>query len=93
MIEASPLSDSGMTWTDGQAESVAYIELTLGETVRSLIGANGVALVLREGDFCHYVAEDAIGPPWKGKKFPMAAELGLVRPIRFIRLKKFSDRL
>ena len=28
---------------------------------------------MREGDFCHYVDEDAIGALWKGQTFPMAA--------------------
>jgi signal transduction histidine kinase len=29
--------------------------------------------VLRDGDQCHYVDEDAIGPLWKGRRFPMSA--------------------
>ena len=37
---------------------------------RSLVGADGVTLVLREGDKCHYAEEDAIGPLWKGRRFP-----------------------
>jgi GAF domain-containing protein len=40
---------------------------------RGALGADGVTFVLRDGDFCHYVEEDAIGPLWKGKKFPMAS--------------------
>jgi two-component sensor histidine kinase len=38
-----------------------------------LAGADGVCFVLRDGDFCHYVEENAIGPLWKGCKFPMSA--------------------
>lgn len=38
---------------------------------RDLTGADGATLVLREGGMCHYVDEDAIGPLWKGKKFPL----------------------
>ena len=41
--------------------------------VRRLTGADGATLVLREGDSCHYVEEDAIGALWKGQRFPMAA--------------------
>ena len=42
-------------------------------TARQALGADGVTFVLRDGDFCHYIEEDAIGPLWKGKKFPIAA--------------------
>src|SRR5262245_49276973 len=42
-------------------------------SIRHLIGSDGVALILREGDLCFYAEEDAIGPLWKGQKFPMAA--------------------
>lgn len=46
---------------------------TLGSAARRLTGADGVTLVLREGDECHYVDEDAIAPLWKGRRFPMDA--------------------
>jgi two-component sensor histidine kinase len=29
--------------------------------------------VLRDGDCCYYLDEDAIGPLWKGRRFPMTA--------------------
>jgi hypothetical protein len=48
---------------------IEQIEQILRESARRLIGAHGIALVLRDGDFCHYVDEDAIGPLWKGQKF------------------------
>jgi two-component sensor histidine kinase len=38
---------------------------------RRLIGSDGVALILAEGDQCHYVEEDAVGPLWKNRKFKM----------------------
>lgn len=41
-------------------------------TARSIFGADGVTFVLREGNFCHYAEEDAIGPLWKGQRFPAA---------------------
>ena len=34
-------------------------------SARRLIGCDGVAVVLRDGDLCHYVEEDAVGPLWK----------------------------
>ncbi len=40
-------------------------------TARWLVGADGVTFVLRDGDQCHYVEEDAIGPLWKGMRFPL----------------------
>jgi two-component system CheB/CheR fusion protein len=39
------------------------------EGVREDLDADGVALVLREGDLCHYAAENAISPLWEGKRF------------------------
>jgi signal transduction histidine kinase len=40
---------------------------------RSLLGADGVTFVLREGDLVYYAEEDAIGPLWKGQRFPASA--------------------
>jgi two-component system CheB/CheR fusion protein len=40
---------------------------------RVLIDSDGVTLILRDGDHCHYVEEDAIAPLWKGRRFPMSA--------------------
>lgn len=38
---------------------------------RALTKADGATFVLRQGDFCHYVDEEAISPLWKGSYFPM----------------------
>ena len=46
---------------------------TLRTTARRLIGADGIAVILREGEQCWYVEEDAMGPLWKGHKFPLAS--------------------
>lgn len=40
-------------------------------SIRQLTGADGATLVLREDGHCHYVDEDAIGPLWKGQRFPL----------------------
>ena len=40
-------------------------------SLRELTGADGITLVLRDNDHCHYVDEDAIGPLWKGQRFPL----------------------
>ncbi len=38
---------------------------------RQLTGADGATFVLRDGEFCSYVDEDAIAPLWKGQRFPV----------------------
>jgi diguanylate cyclase (GGDEF)-like protein len=40
---------------------------------REMTGADGATFVLRDGNMCHYVDEDAISPLWKGKRFPIEA--------------------
>src|SRR5262245_32947296 len=40
---------------------------------RAVCRSDGITFVLRQGDMCHYVEEDAIGPLWKGQKFPLSA--------------------
>lgn len=40
---------------------------------RRLTGADGATFVLRDGDRCYYVDEDAISPLWKGQRFPLQA--------------------
>ncbi|MBW6425704.1 GAF domain-containing sensor histidine kinase [Rhizobium sp. XQZ8] len=49
------------------------ITTALRSSARSLIGCEGITVVLRDGDLCHYVEEDAVGPLWKGQKFPASA--------------------
>lgn len=41
------------------------------EAARELSGADGVTFVLREGDKCYYADESAVGPLWKGRRFPL----------------------
>ena len=57
----------------GKAETIEEIARALRDDGRGAIGADGIALILRDGDLCHYFEEDAIGPLWKGQKFPMGA--------------------
>jgi signal transduction histidine kinase len=40
---------------------------------RDLSGADGVTFVLPEGDLVHYADEEAVGPLWKGRRFPKSA--------------------
>ena len=43
---------------------------------RRLVGADGATFVLRDDGRCFYAEEDAIGPLWKGRRFPMSACIG-----------------
>ena len=52
------------------AEQVAHIVRT---AARTLSGADGVAVVLREQGLVRYVDEDSAGPLWKGRSFPIDA--------------------
>lgn len=56
-----------------QARSIEQITRIVRHASRSLTGSDGATFVLRDGDRCHYVDEDAITPLWKGQKFPMSA--------------------
>jgi GAF domain-containing protein len=55
------------------AASQAEIVEIVRSAARGVCSADGVTFVLREYSFCHYVEEDAIGPLWKGQKFPMTS--------------------
>ena len=52
------------------AESIDEAVQTIRISARAIAGADGITIVLREGDRVHYVAEDAIGPLWTGQRFP-----------------------
>lgn len=77
--------DTQETYTRGMEYLVDVVQqLSLAKTLeevvditrhaaRELTGADGAAFVLRDEDRCYYVDEDAIGPLWKGSKFPMTS--------------------
>jgi signal transduction histidine kinase len=52
---------------------LAGVVPAVGRAARELTGADGVTFVLREGDLVHYAEENAIGPLWKGRRFPASA--------------------
>lgn len=56
-----------------QCRSLDQIVGVLRDTTRELTGADGISIVLRDVDKCYYVEENAVGPLWKGKRFPMSA--------------------
>jgi GAF domain-containing protein len=57
----------------GLARSQRAVIETVRLTARDICASDGITFVLREGELCHYVEEDAIGPLWKGQKFPLSA--------------------
>lgn len=55
------------------ARDLDRVMTVVRSAARRLLGADGAAFVLREGDLCYYADEDAIAPLWKGQRFPMDA--------------------
>ena len=53
------------------ARTLDQIGEVIRERLRGMVGADGIAFILRDEDRCHYFDEDAVGPLWKGQKFPM----------------------
>ncbi len=49
----------------------AVIEI-VRKAARDIAHSDGATFILRDGDKCHYVDEDAIGPLWKGQRFPLS---------------------
>jgi PAS domain S-box-containing protein len=54
------------------ARSLAEIMEVTTQAARTLLRADGITFVLREGDFCYYAEEDALSPLWKGRRFPIS---------------------
>jgi GAF domain-containing protein len=55
------------------AESRMAVIETVRETARGICKSDGITFILRDGEMCHYVEEDAIGPLWKGQRFALSA--------------------
>ena len=55
------------------ARDLGTVAAIVRRAARELTGADGATFILRDVDKCHYVDEDAIGPLWKGRKFPMTS--------------------
>lgn len=53
------------------ARDVAAVQDVVKRAARRLVRADGASFVLRDGDMCFYVDEDAISPLWKGRRFPI----------------------
>lgn len=55
------------------AKSIDDVASVVRSSARRISGADGVAFVLRDKGDCWYLDEDAIGPLWKGRRFPLTA--------------------
>ena len=53
-----------------RASTIAEVTSLVGHLARNLTGADGATVVLNEGTNCFYADEDAVGPLWKGRRFP-----------------------
>jgi signal transduction histidine kinase len=58
------------------ARDLETITEIVRKAARDLTQADGATFVLKDGDFCHYVDENAISPLWKGKRFPRSICIG-----------------
>jgi len=55
------------------ARTIPEVTQIATQAARSLMHADGVTFVLRDGDLCYCAEEDAISPLWKGRRFPISA--------------------
>lgn len=58
------------------ARDLEAITAIVRRAARDLTQADGATFVLKDGDFCFYVDENAISPLWKGKRFPRSICIG-----------------
>jgi L-methionine (R)-S-oxide reductase len=55
------------------ARSQEDVVSVLRKTAREIVGSDGIAVILREGESVFYAAEDAIEPLWRGRRFALTA--------------------
>lgn len=55
------------------ARDLPGVTAAVRRAARELADADGATFVLRDGDLCRYVDEDAIAPLWKGRCFPLGS--------------------
>lgn len=53
------------------ATTLEEVIATVRGAARAVSGADGVTFVLKDGDHCRYVAEDAVGALWTGMRFEL----------------------
>jgi two-component system CheB/CheR fusion protein len=55
-----------------ETASIEHILQIVRSAARRLVAADGVALAVRHGDEVQYIEEEAVGPLWKGQRFPLS---------------------
>jgi GAF domain-containing protein len=55
------------------ARRLEEVTTIVRRTARALAASDGASFILRDGELCYYVDEDAIAPLWKGQRFPMSS--------------------
>ena len=79
-VESVSAADALRTLT-GAVQDLAFAERpddvhrVVSTAARTLTGADGATLVVRDGEHLLYVDEDAIEPLWKGKRFPLSERI------------------
>lgn len=68
-LVSDPLLDAVTALASARDEASVFA--IVRRAARELTEADGVTFVLRQGKHCFYAEEDAIGPLWKGKHFPL----------------------
>jgi signal transduction histidine kinase len=53
------------------ARDIDTVMSIVRKAARILTGADGATFIIKDGDKCFYADEDAIGPLWKGQRFPI----------------------
>ena len=53
------------------ARTIEDVAAVVRTAARNVSRADGVTFVLRDGEYCYYLDELAIGPLWKGRRFPL----------------------
>lgn len=74
MAETHFRPEPGLALATGRLEAARSLEdvvSILRETARAIVGSDGIAVVLRDGEASFYAAEDAIEPLWRGRRFPL----------------------
>ena len=56
-----------------EADGLDGIADALPSAARRLIRSDGATFILRDGNECHYVTEDAVSPLWAGQRFPLTS--------------------
>jgi two-component sensor histidine kinase len=55
------------------ARTVDQVAAVVPSAARRITAADGVTFVLRDGETCWHLDEDAVAPLWKGRRFPLTA--------------------